>query len=136
ATASYGGQISGFRIQTPGFTTALLLPFALDVKTWNDLLAGAGPDDFTRSSVNGSVSSGSDGIPETKLYPLSNGGQGTDVSGLPPGNFGTVDIGSSNNSTSDLARQILYGPNAADFAHYPNGTLQLDPSTGTLILQG
>src|SRR5262249_5313883 len=55
---------------------------------------------------------------------------------LPLGNFGTVNIGASCNTTCDLRRQILYGPNADDLAHYPGGTVQLDPTTQTLILQG
>ncbi len=134
ATATYEGGISGFKIQTPGTTTCKLLPFALDEKTWNNVLAGIGPDTFTRSS-GGTVSSAADGIYECKLFPLSNG-NGSGSSGLPPGNFGTLDIGAANNSTADLARQILNGPNAQDLAYFPNGVLQLDAETHTLILQG
>src|SRR5262249_8418840 len=52
------------------------------------------------------------------------------------GNFGTVDLGAANNSTADLARQILYGVNADDLSHFANNTIQLDPATGTLNLQG
>lgn len=33
------------------------------------------------------------------------------------GNFGSLDVGSDSNGTPDLVRQIVYGPNAADFAH-------------------
>jgi hypothetical protein len=134
ATATYEGRINGFKIQWPGTTTCKLLPYTLDVNVWNQLVAGTGSDNFTRSS-SGAVSSGSDGIPECKLFPLSNG-NGSGDGDLPPGNFGTVDIGASNNSTSDIARQILYGPNVSDLSYFPGGALQLDPVTHTVILQG
>src|SRR5262249_39657194 len=48
ATATYEDGITGFSIRTPGYSTCKLLPFALDVNTWNAILAGSGPDDFTR----------------------------------------------------------------------------------------
>jgi hypothetical protein len=134
ATATYEGQINGFKIQYPGTTTCKLLPFALDVNVWNQLVAGVGPDDFTRSS-GGTVTAGGDGIPECKLFPLSNG-NGTGDGSLPPGNFGTINIGASNNSTSTLERQILYGPNTSDLAYYPGGVLQLDPITHTVVMNG
>ena len=51
-----------------------------------------------------------------------------------PGNRGTVDIGSSNNSTNDIARQILYGISASDLA-YHGGKLEFN-SCGYLILNG
>jgi Flp pilus assembly protein TadG len=134
ATASYEGNIRGFKIHTPGVSTVKLLPFALDVNVWNNVVAGSGPDNFTRST-SGTVSSGSDGIHECKLYPLSNG-NGSGNSGLPPGNFGTVDLGAPNNSTSDLSRQIRNGLNATDLSYFPNSTIQLDPTTNTLLLNG
>jgi Flp pilus assembly protein TadG len=133
ATASNRDHITGFSIHTPGHSTCLLLPFALDVNTWNAVLAGAGPDIFTRDPKTGAVSGGSDGIHECKLFPLSNSGGG---SALPPGNFGTINIGSAANSTAVLVRQILYGPNATDLSYYPNGVVQLDPVTGTLPMNG
>lgn len=137
ATAGYQASVSGFKISAPGYTTCKLLPFTLDVNVWNSVLAGSGPDVFSRDPATGIVSNGSDGIPECKLYPLSNGnGGGNGSSGLPPGNFGTVDIGAPNNSTADLSRQILYGPNANDLSYFPNNTVQLDPTTKTLTLQG
>jgi Flp pilus assembly protein TadG len=137
AMAGYQAQITGFKISAPGYSTCKLLPFTLDVNVWNDVLAGNGPDAFTRNTTTGAVTSGADGIPECKLYPLSNGnGNGKGSGGLPPGNFGTVDLGAPNNSTSDLARQILYGPNASDLSYFADDTIQLDPGTQTLILQG
>jgi Flp pilus assembly protein TadG len=138
ATGTYEDGIVGFKIRTPGVDTCKLLPFALDVNTWNSIVAGNGPDDFSRSS-SGIVTNGSDGIHECKLFPLSNG-NGSGKSGLPPGNFGTINIGSSM-GTSTTNRQILNGPNSSDLAYYtaangyPNGFM-LDPTTGTLLLQG
>jgi Flp pilus assembly protein TadG len=144
STATYEGGIRGFRLHVPGTTTIKLLPFALDVNVWRNLLQGIGsdgqpaPDNFTRSvdaSGNPTVSPGGDGIPETKLFPLSNG-NGTGQSGLPPGNFGTIDLGAPNNSTADLSRQIRYGVNATDLSYFPNNTIQLDSTTGTLDVNG
>lgn len=137
ATARYQANISGFKISAPGYSTCKLLPFTLDVNVWNDTLAGQGPDNWSRNKTTGAVSSGSDGIHECKLYPLSNGnGSGNGTGGLPPGNFGTVDLGAPNNSTADISRQILYGPNASDLSYFPNNTIQLDPTSHTLTLQG
>jgi Flp pilus assembly protein TadG len=143
ATATYEDGIVGFKIHTPGVGTCKLLPFALDVNTWNSVLAGNGPDDWSRDNTTQAISAGSDGIHECKLFPLSNG-TGSNNSGLPPGNFGTINIGDSM-GTSTTNRQILYGPNASDFAYYtaangyPNGFM-LAPATpgGTpqLLLQG
>ena len=62
-------------------------------------------DDWTWDQDTLSVRSGPDGKYEVNLYPQGTGS---------PGNRGTVDIGSSNNSTADIARQILYGVTPAD----------------------
>jgi hypothetical protein len=67
------------------------------------------------------VSAGSDGMLELDVFPRDD---------YSAGNFGTIDIGSSDNSTADLERQILYGPNASDLAYYPNSTFPI-PSTTT-----
>src|SRR5262249_22007912 len=127
STATAQGNIRGFKWQNNSLTNPKLLPFALQVDTWMQVVNGSGPDDFTRDTTTGAVTSGSGGIHECKLYPISTGASG---------NFGTVDLGAPNNSTADLSRQVLNGPNAADFAYFPNSTIQLDPETGTLILQG
>jgi hypothetical protein len=62
---------------------------------------------------------------EVNLFPQGTGS---------PGNRGTVDIGSSNNSTADIARQIVYGISPADFSALGK-PLQFD-STGKLTLNG
>ena len=134
ATAVYEGGITGFKIHASGSSTCKLLPYALDINIWNSqIVNGGGSDDFTRNSTTGVVSSGGDGIPECKLFPLTNGGGG---GGIQPGNFGTINIGASNNSTAALSRQILNGPNADDLSYYNNGVLQLDPTTNTLNVNG
>jgi Flp pilus assembly protein TadG len=123
ATISPGG---GFRIPTGSGLTAPILPIALDEPTWNALIAGSGTDGYSYNS-SGTVTSGSDGILEVNIYP--NGS--TD---LPPGNRGTVDFGSPNNSTADLSRQIRYGLNETDLSFFPNGTVTTDD--GPLQLNG
>ena len=98
----------GFKI-TPGSSTltAGILPIALDVGTWNNLMAGVGADNFTYNPATGAVTPGADGILEVDLYP-----SGSNL--MPPGNRGTVDIGTTNNGTNNLTRQILNGLSASD----------------------
>ena len=124
ATAALLKNIRGF--QTPGNGSKLqLLPFALDKETWDGLLAGGGTDNWTWDATTGSVHAGSDGVREVNLYPQATGS---------PGNRGTVDIGSSNNSTSDIARQITDGISQADL-HYLGGKIEFD-ANGELALNG
>ena len=74
-------------------------------------------DSFTRSN-GGAVSSGADTHLEVSIY-----------SGKLPanGNWGTVDFGSSSNSSSEVNRQISEGLNADDLSYYDNNELVLDP---------
>lgn len=67
-------------------------------------------DNYSWDEATQSVVPGPDGIMELNLYPGGGANQ------LPPGNFGTIDIGASNNSTQDLARQIRTGVNESDIA--------------------
>jgi Flp pilus assembly protein TadG len=83
-----------------------MLPFALDSDTWGKLKRGE--------------------VTEANLYP--------DSTSLPAGNRGTVDIGSPNNSTADISRQIRYGVSPSDLA-YLGGTLALNDA-GVLYLNG
>ena len=89
-------------------------------------VAGSTVDDYMME--NGEVVAGSNGIFETNLYPKGTGA---------PGNRGTVDIGDSNNSTNDLARQILHGISRQDFVDLgkplvfdEHGELHLNGDTG------
>jgi hypothetical protein len=129
AVAMFRDGISGFRAtHSKPFTS--LLPFALDINEWNNLLAGAGPDNWTYDPTLREVEEGGDGVREIKLYPSRQQG-----GGLVPGNFGTVDIGNSGNSTSVLSRQISDGVSADDLA-YHGGELKLDPVTKSVNLNG
>ncbi len=128
ATAALAKQIKGFSPPSSSNPTLNLLPFALDLQTWNSMLSGNGTDSYKYDSVNETVSNGNDGILEVNLYPQGIGS---------PGNRGTVDIGSNNNSTSDLARQIVSGISASDLAALgkplsldANGTMTLNGDTG------
>ena len=127
ATKSISALLPGNGIEISGGSnqTADVLPIALDLNSWNNLMAGNGPDDFTYNS-DGSISNGGDGIKEINIYP--SGSQN-----LPPGNRGTVDFGSSNNSTADIARQILHGLNANDLSYF-GGKISFD--NGPLIING
>jgi len=127
ATAALINNFGGFRAPADG-SNLELLPFALDVDTWNGLLAGVGTDKYKYNSATKTVSPGSDGVLEVNLYPQGTGS---------PGNRGTVDIGGANNSTNDIARQIVEGVSKEDmekiggsleFDH--NGELELNGDTG------
>lgn len=130
ATASVDDRIVGFDIRED--ETLLVLPFSVYVEAWDAIYdpdydhdsRPCPPEPFTDnySYVNDGVLKGPDGIPEIKLYP-----EKVDVCGLPwaPGNFGTINIGYSSNSTADLARQILYGPTYDELA-YIGGLLLID----------
>ncbi len=124
ATAAFLSNVSGFRPPTNNENLGVL-PFAVDLQTWEALMAGEGTDNWKYDPDTNQVSSGSDGIKEVNLFPQSTGC---------PGNRGTVDIGSQNNSTADIARQILHGINEHDLS-YLGGKLALNES-GTLPLNG
>jgi len=128
ATAMFLNNFGGFTTPPDGGNLQML-PFALDQETWNDLLDGNAPDDWTWNPPSGDepgyVSAGPDGILEVNLFPQGTGS---------PGNRGTVDIGSNNNSTNDIARQILHGISEQDLA-YHGGSLQFDEN-GELGLNG
>ncbi len=102
---------------------ANLLPIVLDVDTYNAMMAGVGQtlgaatDQYSYNPVTKAVSNGPDGVPESKLYPVASGN---------PGNWGTINVGVSNNGTSTLAAQIQYGITPAQLATFPNGTIKLD----------
>lgn len=105
ATAVMARNISGFT--TPGncHDTLNVLPFAIDLQTWNSLNSNTATDKFNYNPSNGTVTAGGDGIREVNLYPQGTGS---------PGNRGTVDIGGANNSTADIARQIVHGISQQD----------------------
>jgi hypothetical protein len=107
--------IGGFK--TVNNLDANLLPIVLDQTTYNAMIARTTQDQYSYNPATGTVTNGPDGIPESVLYPVGSGS---------PGNWGTVKIGVSNNSTSTLAAQIQYGITPAQLATFPGGVIQLD----------
>lgn len=95
-----------------------VLPYTLDVGTWDALLNGTGQDNYSYNPETGAVTNGPDGVLEVDLYPYGN-------QNLPPGNRGTVDFGHQGNSTADIARQIVHGLNDSDLAYF-GGELDFD----------
>jgi hypothetical protein len=90
------------------------------VSTYTAMMNGTTTDSFTYDVSTHTVTSGPDNIHESKLYPVD--------SGL-PGNWGTINIGVTQNSTSNLASQILYGITPAQLATFPGGKIALQPPT-------
>lgn len=125
AIAALVKDVGGFRTPSTGENLPIL-PITLEADAWQDLMAGnATDDDWSWNEADGVVEAGGDGIAELLLYPESN---------KSPGNFGTVDIGPSSNSTQHLSEQILNGVSESDLAHH-GGELALD-SNGELPLGG
>jgi Flp pilus assembly protein TadG len=126
ATAAYLPGVDGFKMPSDGSKLGIL-PYALDSQTWDAMLTGGGSDNYRFIEGGcGDVTSGPDGLREVNLFPQGTGS---------PGNRGTVDIGGKNNSTSDIARQIVYGISAEDMAQMPGSKLEFDDN-GKLYLNG
>lgn len=128
ATSAMAIQVKGFSSPPTSGSGINLLPFALDLQTWNAMLNGGGSDVYNFNTVTGLLTSGSDGIREVNLYPQGTGS---------PGNRGTVDIGGANNSTADIARQIISGISADDLEDLgkplvfdTDGSMTLNGDTG------
>ena len=120
---------------SPPTDTIDILPIALDLGSWTDLLdqAYSGTnhgysDSYSWDPQDGVDDDSTDGIPEINMYPDLN-------SGLAPGNRGTVDFGHAGNSTADLKRQIQYGLNAYDLSFFPNNEIRFN-EYGALYLNG
>ena len=116
--------INGFK--TVAGHNAPLIPIALDLTTYQGMIGGKTADQYAVNPTTGAVTSGADGISESNLYPVGSG----------PGNWGTVRIGTSNNSTSFLTGQLQNGVSPADLSAFPGGAIQLGPTTGTIALGG
>ena len=110
-------QTKGFMI---GTANASILPIVMDANAYNRMVGGTGGDTYTFTSsaynppnANG-VSSGADGLKESVAYPVTTGSSG---------NWGTIEFGVSNNSTSTLGAQINGGITPAQMsAEYPGST--------------
>ena len=136
AAATFKDGVVGFKV-TPNSGNAGLLPFTLQRDSWTHYITnGNGSDHWKYDEATDTITAGHDGIPEVTLYPESgsHGGRRSLTSSMPPGNFGTVDVGNPNNSTADITRQILDGVNASDLS-YHGGQLTLG-ADGTVILNG
>lgn len=96
--------IKGFQATggSPGPTS--LIPIALNSTAYDAMRAGTTPDRYSYDEATGNISQKSDGISESNLFPQSSGS----------GNWGTVNIGTSNNSASFLGNQIRDGVSTAD----------------------
>ena len=127
ATAALVQNFNGFRTPSDGSNLAIL-PFALDVETWNSLLTGGDGDHWKYDQDTKSVTAGSDGIVEINLYPQGTGS---------PGNRGTVDVGGAGNSTADLSRQIREGISPDDMADLKASGRSLEfNKSGEVFLNG
>jgi Flp pilus assembly protein TadG len=115
ATAVAQTALNGFKAN--GSLNAALLPIVLDQTTWQSMMAGTSTDQYSYNASTKAVTSGADGIFESQLYPVASGS---------PGNWGTIKVGVSNNSTSTLGAQIDNGITPAQLATFPNSTIQLD----------
>lgn len=144
ATAAMVRDFSGFEAPDDG-TNIPILPIALKVDSWNEMLTATVTQTTTHGNGNGNgngnttsndewswnedtsqVEHNGDKIIEINLYPEST---------TSPGNVGTVDVGTADNSTSDLARQIQNGVSPQDMSALPGGKLELG-SNGTTTLNG
>jgi Flp pilus assembly protein TadG len=130
ATAVYANNVRGVRV-TEDTGKSSLLPFAVHVNVWKDLLNGkTGADNWKYDPETKRVSGGSDGILEYRFKAATK-----KADTLTPGNFGVVNLGDPNNSASALWRQIRNGPTAEDLGFY-GGELAFDPASGSLQLSG
>ncbi|MFO0950154.1 MAG: TadG family pilus assembly protein [Isosphaeraceae bacterium] len=109
--------VAGFKSKNS--LAANLLPIVLDQTTYTQMMAKQTTDSYTYNPDTNTVTSGADGVFESVLYPVS--------AGL-PGNWGTIKVGVSNNSTSTLGAQIRYGITPDQLATFPGGVIQLDTS--------
>ena len=134
AAATFSGNgTAGFRV-TDETGNSTLLPFVVKSSDWEAFINGNGPDNWTVDPVTGAVTPGQDGISEMSMFPtVESRGGGAQIT---PGNFGTIDLGNTNNSATDLVRQILEGPSPEDFSFYDNNEFKLDPVTGTVAVNG
>ena len=124
ATAAVLRDVGGFRTPQDG-SNLPILPIALDERMWETLLSGNADDDWAWDSNAEVVRSGKDGIRELCIYPEQNGASG---------NYGTLNIGTSNNSTTFISRQIRQGISSSDLGFH-GGDLDLG-SRGALTLSG
>jgi hypothetical protein len=126
STAAFCNNFAGFRTPSDGSNVGIL-PFALLKSTW-DTLVSQGTDDYRWDETHKTIAAGGDGVKEVTLFPQATGASG---------NCGTVDIGSSSNSTNDIKRQIVQGISKEDFQALTNaGRSLVIGSNGQTFLEG
>lgn len=97
-----------------------ILPIVMDEASYNRIIAGMGGDSYTFNPTTKVVTAGADGVKESVTYPVK--------AGL-SGNWGTINFGVSNNSTSTLGDQIRNGITTAQlFKEYPDGVVTVPHS--------
>ncbi|MHC4177986.1 MAG: pilus assembly protein TadG-related protein, partial [Planctomycetota bacterium] len=117
------GQPIGFR-PTSQTGNAPLMPFAVHYMDYRNAYAGSQSNELPpidqyyyypdREGAARVVEGESDGITEFDLYPAL----GPGWTGEGEGNFGTVDLGGYDNSSSEIVRQISYGVTPEDLAEW------------------
>ena len=100
---------------TAGTSNSAILPMAMLKSSFDAMFNAPITDNYSYSpsgNTYGTVTNGSDGVPEALLYPK----------GTTAGNFGTVNFGVSSNSTKILGDQISNGITPAQMAtEFPTG---------------
>lgn len=126
ATVRVRGTATAQNYKIAGFSSesnqnADLLPIVLREDAYRSMVDSLSPngDKYSYDTDTGQVASGTDGIRESVLYPVTNDSAG---------NWGTVNIGTTNNSTSTLGAQIRYGVTPQQLSRYPGGKLTLSQS--------
>lgn len=125
AVASYATEVQEIRIREPG-TRAPIFPLTVSRTQWELTLLGIGPDSYRWSDEYQSFSTAPDGLVEHDLF---NGDKNSS------GNFGTINIGRSNNGMPGLVDQISNGATEQQLDAF-GGSLALDPVSGTLEIPG
>jgi hypothetical protein len=125
AVAALWSNLKGFRVP-PNGQNLPLLPIAFDLDTWQDAMAGTGPDNWSWDGGQGQTNATPDGVKEINLHPEGNNGA--------PGNRGLIELGPDGGDTNAFRQQILHGINPTELNHH-GGSLELS-SQGQMTLSG
>ena len=96
----YAAQVDYF------YAAAGMTPRASNSSGFVSVSTGSFSDNWAIGAPNTMPTPGHDGVKELVLFGSTQ---------TAPGNFGSLDLGTSSNGTPELARQLRYGPNASDF---------------------
>jgi Flp pilus assembly protein TadG len=126
SATSVAAAINNFRgFTVPSGDTLPILPFTMDLETWESIQDGGGPDNWSFNLETDEVENSWDGISEMNLFPEGN---------QAPGNRGHLEIGSDGGNVNTLRRQIVHGLGETDLNHH-GGALDLGED-GALPLGG